>query len=222
MTASGRRSILLVGASRGLGKGLAQVFSQSGWSVTATVRDPKTSDLTGVEVMRVDIDHSDSVEALHAATAGRAFDVIFVVAGVGVDYAPIHKTDVDEALRIYRTNAISPIAFAERFIDRLAQAGQMAFMTSILGSIASNTTASADAYRASKSALNMLTKCFWIRHKDLTATLMHPGWVRTDMGGANADIDVDTSVAGMARVIDQRCGSGDLAYVDYTGRALPW
>jgi NAD(P)-dependent dehydrogenase (short-subunit alcohol dehydrogenase family) len=218
------RSILLIGTSRGLGKGLAEAYVKAGWSVVATVRDAKGVELPGGEVEPVDIDRPETVDALHAATEGRRFDVIFIVAGAGVNYAPIHKTPIEESLSLYRTNAISPVLFAEQFLDRLAPGGQMVFMTSMMGSIAGNTVGSADAYRASKSALNMLVKSFSLRHRDagLAITLMHPGWVRTDMGGANAAIDVDTSVAGMMKVLADRAGKGDLAYVDYTGAAWPW
>ena len=216
------KSILIVGASRGLGKGLAELYAKSGWSVLATVRDAKAAALGGVETATVDINDDVAVKALHEKTAGKAFDVIFVVAGVGSSYAPIHETEPDLALDIYRTNAVSPIRFAEAFTDRLAQNGQMVFMTSVMGSIAENETGGVDAYRASKAALNMLTKSFALRHKGITVTLMHPGWVKTDMGGASAQIDVPTSTAGIRKVVDQRTGKGDLAFVDYTGRAIPW
>ncbi len=216
------RSILLIGTSRGLGKGLAEVYVKAGWSVLATVRDAKGADLAGAEVAAVDIDKPETVDALHAATEGRSFEVIFIVAGAGVSYAPITQTPVEDSLSLYRTNAISPVLFAERFMDRLAPEGQIVFMTSKMGSIEGNRIGGADAYRASKAALNMLVKSFSVRHAGVTTTLMHPGWVRTDMGGPNAAIDVDTSVAGMIKVLGERAGKGDLAYVDYTGAVLPW
>jgi NAD(P)-dependent dehydrogenase (short-subunit alcohol dehydrogenase family) len=214
-------SILLVGASRGLGQGLAKQYVEDGWTVLATVRKG-SGEVAGAEFATVDIDKPDTVKALHEETTGRTFDVIFVVAGVGVSYAPIHETDPEEAQRVYRTNAISPVVFAEAFMDRLAEGGQVVFMTSALGSIAENQTGGVDAYRASKAALNMLAKSFSVRHQGVTVTLMHPGWVKTDMGGANAPVDVATSAKGMAVEIGKRQGAGDLAYVDYTGRAIPW
>jgi NAD(P)-dependent dehydrogenase (short-subunit alcohol dehydrogenase family) len=214
-------SILLVGASRGLGQGLAKQYVEDGWTVLATVRKGP-GEVPGAEFAAVDIDKPDTVKALCEKTEGRTFDVIFVVAGVGTSYAPIHETDPEDAQRVYRTNAISPIAFAEAFMDRLAEGGQVVFMTSAMGSIAENQTGGADAYRASKAALNMLAKSFSLRHQGVTVTLMHPGWVKTDMGGANAPVDVATSAKGMAVEIGKRQGAGDLAYVDYTGRAIAW
>lgn len=216
-----QKSILVVGASRGLGKGLAELYAKSGWSVLATVRDAKAAP-DGPEVATVDINDDAAVKALHDKTAGKAFDVIFVVAGIGATYAPIHETDPELALKIYRTNAVSPIRFAEAFADRLASGGQMVFMTSAMGSIAENGMGGADAYRASKAALNMLAKGFSLRHKDMTVTLMHPGWVKTDMGGDSAPVEVADSAKGMVEQVEKRTGAGDLAYIDYTGRAIPW
>ena len=129
-----QRSILIVGASRGLGKGLAEHYAESGWSVLATVRDPKAAP-TGPETATLDINDPAAVKALHEKTAGKSFDVIFVVAGAATTWAPIHETDPEDALSVYRTNAVSPINFAEAFVDRLAEGGQMAFMTSRMGSI---------------------------------------------------------------------------------------
>jgi NAD(P)-dependent dehydrogenase (short-subunit alcohol dehydrogenase family) len=216
------KSILIVGASRGLGKGLAERYVEGGWSVLGTVRDAKAAALDGAETATVDINDDAAVKALHDKTAGKAFDVIFVVAGAATSWGPIHETDPEDALSVYRTNAVSPIRFAEAFIDRLAEGGQMVFMTSRMGSIAENESGGVDAYRASKAALNMLAKGFSLRHKGMTVTLMHPGWVKTDMGGAGAPIDVATSTKGIVEQIDQRAGAGDLAYVDYTGRQIPW
>jgi NAD(P)-dependent dehydrogenase (short-subunit alcohol dehydrogenase family) len=215
------KSILVVGASRGLGKGLAELYAKGGWGVVATVRDAKAAP-EGVTVETVDINKPDQVKALHEKTAGKAFDVIFIVAGAATTWGPIHETDPEDALAVYRTNAVSPVNFAEAFVDRLAEGGQVVFMTSRMGSIAENGMGGVDAYRASKAALNMLAKSFSIRHKGLTVTLMHPGHVKTDMGGASAPIDVATSTKGIVEQVDKRTGAGDLAYVDYTGRAIPW
>ena len=216
------KSILLVGASRGLGKGLAEAYVKAGWDVLATVRQG-TGGVASAKFANVDIDQPDTVKALHTQTSSERFDVIFIVAGVATTtWAPIHETDPEDALKVYRTNALSPVLFAEAFTDRLAEGGQMVFMTSRMGSIAENGMGGVDAYRASKAALNMLAKSFAVRHKSLTVTLMHPGHVKTDMGGANAAIEIQTSVAGMVKEIDRRHGAGDLAFVDYTGKAIGW
>jgi NAD(P)-dependent dehydrogenase (short-subunit alcohol dehydrogenase family) len=216
---------LLVGASRGLGAGLVDAMTARGWRVTATVRDPARAAKTLAEaVEQVDIDVPEQVAALHARLNGQLFDLVFVVAGVstGNPATPIHQERPEEALRVYRTNALSPIAFAEAFVDRLTPSGMIAFMSSTLGSVTRNTNGGYDAYRASKAALNMLARSFAARHPALGVLIVHPGWVRTDMGGPNAPLDVATSTEAMATMLAARRGLRGTAYVDWENNEIPW
>lgn len=223
------RTALIVGASRGLGLGLAETFLQRGWHVTATQRSasPGLEALASeaLTVETADIDDDAAVAALHERLSGRSFDLVFVVAGVATQaHDPLHEVPRDVAAQVYLTNAVSPIRFAEAFRDRLAAKGLVAFMSSILGSVGLNESGGWENYRASKAALNTLARSFEIRHRDegFGVVLMHPGWVRTEMGGADADIDVPTSVAGMADVIEGHLGRAGCVYVDYTGKTLDW
>ena len=100
-------------------------------------------------------------------------------------------------------------------------------MSSRMGSVSLATTYAPgewETYRASKAALNMLARCFYQRHQDegRTVLIMHPGWVKTDMGGEDAPVDITTSVKGMYRNLEKWCGSGKEAYVDFEGNVLPW
>jgi NAD(P)-dependent dehydrogenase (short-subunit alcohol dehydrogenase family) len=228
MSAS-QKSALIVGASRGLGLGLVETFLARGWRVTATQRTPSpqlaalASDALRIET--VDIDDDAAVADLHARLGPQAYDLIFVVAGVATQaHDPAHAVPRAVAAQVYLTNAISPIRFAEAFRDRLAPGGSLALMSSILGSVALNESGGWEIYRASKAALNTLARSFAIRHSDtgISVLLVHPGWVRTDMGGAEADIDVATSVAGMADVVEARLGRPGSHYVDYRGETLAW
>ena len=124
--------------------------------------------------------------------------------------------------REFMTNSTSPIALAEALQASLAPDATVAFMTSILGSIGSNDFGTWELYRASKAALNMLATCYAVRHKSTPVLLLHPGWVRTEMGGPNAPLDVPTSVRGLADVIDKQAGRPGVAYLDYAGARLPW
>ena len=96
-------------------------------------------------------------------------------------------------------------------------------MTSQLGSIANN-TGGTELYRASKAALNSFTRSFAARHKDkgFTVLSLHPGWVRTDMGGPNAAIDVATSVKGLVDVVERAQADRRDGFFDYSGKELPW
>ncbi|GEP08666.1 SDR family oxidoreductase [Methylobacterium gnaphalii] len=224
-----RKTALIVGASRGLGLGLVDTFLARGWQVTATERtaSPGLAALDGdaLTIESVDIDDDDAVSELRTRLGQKSFDLIFVVAGVATRIDdPLHKVPREVAVQVYLTNAVSPIRFAEVFVDRVSPGGTIAFMSSILGSVSLNEAGGSDTYRASKAALNTYARTFESRHRarPFGVLLMHPGWVSTDMGGVGADLDVATSVAGMADVIESRSGQRGIAYLDYAGRTLAW
>jgi NAD(P)-dependent dehydrogenase (short-subunit alcohol dehydrogenase family) len=229
------RNVLLIGASRGLGLGLARLFAARGWNVVATGRGNSTglksaeASANGwIRIEHVDINDHAEVNELHRRLSGELFDVIFVIAGVHDDTTkPIHEVPVPEAARLFITNAYSPIYVAETVFDRLKPRGTLAIMSSRMGSLALATTYAAgewETYRASKAALNMLARCFYQRHHDQGRTLliMHPGWVKTDMGGEDAPVDLTASVEGLYQTLEKWNGSGEEVYVDYEGNVLPW
>ncbi|ACL56125.1 SDR family NAD(P)-dependent oxidoreductase [Methylobacterium nodulans] len=223
------RSALIVGASRGLGLGLVKALLSRGWDVTATARGP-APDLEGLapvapRVERVDIDDDATVMRLRETLVGRSFDVVFIVAGVATDaQVPVPEIDRAVALKVYETNAISPIRAAETLAPLVAPGGLVVLMSSILGSVAANDSGDWESYRASKAALNTLARSFEARHRadPFGVVLMHPGWVRTAMGGPEADIDVATSTEGMAEVLERQLGRKGCVYLDYRGETLPW
>ncbi|MFE1603220.1 SDR family NAD(P)-dependent oxidoreductase [Methylobacterium sp. ID0610] len=223
------RSALIVGASRGLGLGLVKALLARGWDVTATARGsaPELEGLAPVApaIERVDIDDDAAVAGLRDRLAGRSFDVVFIVAGVATDaHVPVPEIDRAVALRVYETNALSPIRAAETLAPLVAPGGLVALMSSVLGSVGANESGGWESYRASKAALNTLTRSFELRHRadPFGMVLMHPGWVRTEMGGADADIDVATSTEGMADVLERQLGRKGCVYLDYRGETLPW
>jgi NAD(P)-dependent dehydrogenase (short-subunit alcohol dehydrogenase family) len=232
---SSTRNVLLIGASRGLGLGLAKLFAARNWNVVATERSSSAglqavaASVTGrMRIERVDITNHDEVKQLRRRLSGELFDVIFIVAGVHDDTTkPIHEVPVPEAARLFITNAHSPMYVAETVFDLLKLDGTLAIMSSRMGSVALATTYAAgewETYRASKAALNMLARCFYQRHRDEGRTLltMHPGWVKTDMGGEDAPVDLTTSVEGLYNTLEKWRGSGQEAYVDFEGNVLPW
>lgn len=226
------KSAIIIGASRGLGLGLAQEFAGRGWQVVATARGPApeldaavAASGGRITVQAVDIDHQDSVAALDAALGDTKFDLVFVNAGT---YGPRHgSTDEvtpQEIAGLMMTNAIAPIRTARTLLPRVNDGGTVALMTSILGSVALNTHGTMDLYRASKASLNTISRSFWandVKDRDLTLLNLHPGWVKTAMGGDGADIDVATSVAGLADVVETSHSKAH-RYLDYTGKELPW
>ncbi len=225
------KTILLAGASRGLGLGLAAEFLNRGWNVIASARAPDAA--TGLQALHrshadrlslatLDIASPDSIKSFAGALSGRTIDVVFVVAGISSQRdTPIEDAPLDKVALEFITNAAGPIALAAAVLAHTPPTGTVAFMTSLLGSIASNAGGGLDLYRASKAALNMLAVNFSLRHKTRPVLLIHPGWVRTDMGGENAPLDIATSAKGMADVIEAAHRPG-VAYVDYRGEKLPW
>jgi NAD(P)-dependent dehydrogenase (short-subunit alcohol dehydrogenase family) len=222
---------IIIGASRGLGLGLAKEFAGRGWDVVATQRghsaalgEAAAASGGRIAVETVDIDDAAAVEQL----AGRApgpYDLVFINAGItGPAHHAAHKATVDEVGALMMTNAVSPIRTARVFLPLVKDGGTLALMTSILGSVALRNHGHAELYSASKAALNSLTRGFVatdVKDRPVAVLSLHPGWVKTDMGGDGADIDVATSVKGLADVITTDTAPGH-RYLDYTGKTLPW
>ncbi|HUW38228.1 MAG TPA: SDR family oxidoreductase [Rhodocyclaceae bacterium] len=228
-------SVLIVGASRGLGLGLATEFVSRGWRVVASARQPgraealKTLALANpgkLEIEAVDIDRREQVVALSRRLAGRSFDIVFVNAGImGPAHQRAEEATVEEVGQLFYTNAVAPVALARLFLDRIKpEGGVLAFMSSRLGSVAGNTEGGTELYRASKAALNSLTRglAAELRERSIAVLSLHPGWVRTDMGGASAPLDVATSARGLIDVMIGRRGSRGHDYLDYSGAKIPW
>lgn len=220
------KTAIIIGASRGLGLGLAQELAGRGWQVTATQRSAspalaEAASAGGITVATVDIDDAASVAALMAQAPG-PFDLVFINAGVTGPQATADTVALDDLAALMMTNAVAPVRTARTLVGHVKPGGTIAFMTSILGSVTLRTHAMAELYSASKAALNSLTRGFAaIEGKDFAVLSLHPGWVKTDMGGAGADIDVATSVAGLADVLEAESAAGH-RYLDYTGKTLPW
>ena len=225
---------LIVGGSRGIGLGLVAEHLKRGWDVTTTVRtgsaevDALAREANGrLAVDKADITNPAEVSALAGRLAGQSYDLLFLNAGImaGRGAALVDVPDGD-VVSIFMTNAISPIRVADKLIGTVAPKGTVAFMSSVLGSISTNDDGRAELYRASKAALNSLILSFRARHRaarpDLTVLAMHPGVVRTSMGGPGAPLDIDTSVTGVTNVLERRAGSGATAFIDYKGDIIPW
>lgn len=225
------RLALVVGASRGLGLGLAAELNRRGWRVVATARDAagrqRLQQVAGaIEVETVDINDDAAVAALRRRVDARTFDLVFVNAGI----SPPERRDAadasrEEAAAVFLTNAVAPIRLARNFLDRVRDgSGVIAFMSSGLGSVANKTDSYSDLYSASKAALNSLSRSFAaaLGGKRITVLAIAPGWVRTDMGGPHAPLSVEDSARGIADVLERRAGTGRHGFVDHRGRDVAW
>jgi NAD(P)-dependent dehydrogenase (short-subunit alcohol dehydrogenase family) len=227
--ASGK-SALIIGASRGLGLGIAKEMLDQGWQVTATVRSaPKNSELMEyhgqVTLDSLDINNSTLVEGFVNRVSGQIFDVVFINAGIGGPEGKTAETvSTEDMTHLFMTNAISPVRLAYKLLPMVKpDTGILAFMTSVLGSIERNDHGMAPLYSASKAALNQLTRSFVAEVKEpITILSLHPGWVKTDMGGPHADIDITTSVKGLVKVLESKADSHVHEFLDYKGETIPW
>jgi NAD(P)-dependent dehydrogenase (short-subunit alcohol dehydrogenase family) len=130
-----------------------------------------------------------------------------------------------EVGQLFFTNAVAPINLAQRFVDRIRpDTGVLAFMSSVLGSVTMPDAPELALYKASKAALNSMTNSFVTQLGETSLTLLslHPGWVKTDMGGEGADIDVETSTRGLVDQVNAYVGKGGHHFINYRGETIPW
>ena len=217
---------LIIGASRGLGLGLANTLADRGWQVTATTRNTVPQCHSSINWLTLDINDAAQRSSVKQSLSERQFEVIFVNAGV---FGPAHQdltlTSDEEMVSLFITNTISPVRCAAELQPLLvADSGILALMSSQLGSLNENTTGAYSLYAASKSALNMLSHQLSDSTAQQRQTLLcvHPGWVQTDMGGADATLTVSESVNAVADQLEKWRGKGGHHYIDYSGKKLTW
>ena len=228
------QTILLSGASRGLGHAMAAEFLKKGWSVLGTVRGTRRTllhDLADAHPGRVaieslDICEPDQIAALRDRLSGRRFDMLFVNAGT-TNRDPtetIGAVSTEEFVRIMVTNALSPMRVVESLAPMVPASGLVGVMSSGQGSVANNETGQRELYRGSKAALNMFMRSFAARNAGTgrAMVVMAPGWVRTELGGPEARLTIEESIPGLVEVLLAQQGKPGLRYLDYQGRTVPW
>ncbi len=231
--ASPQKTVLLIGASRGLGFAMVEEYLRRGWRVIATGRENSTAKLLelskaaqgSLEVETLDITVPAQMIALHRRLSGRQLDLLFVNAGVkNDDSETIADVSTDEFVRVMVTNSLSPMRAIETLQDLVRPDGTIGVMSSGQGSVTNNVNGNYEVYRGSKAALNMFMRSFAARHADDSKTLllMAPGWVRTDMGGPQARLSIEESIPNLVNTIESHAGRRGLHYLDYLGRVVPW
>jgi NAD(P)-dependent dehydrogenase (short-subunit alcohol dehydrogenase family) len=227
---------LITGANRGLGLEFARQYAADGWRVFAACRDPdkaaelrKLADGSGgrIRVLRMDVADGASVKAAAAELGREPVDLLLNNAGIG---SPPRKTlgslDYAAWMRVLDVNTLGPVRVVEALLDNVASSDRrlIVTITSGMGSIGDNTSGGSYAYRSSKAAVNMAVKSLSIdlAPRRVTCVVIHPGWVRTDMGGPGGKLSPAESIAAMRAVIEG-LGPGDSGkFLSYAGREFPW
>ena len=220
-------TVLVIGASRGIGHELARQYRDDGATVHATVRKPADEEALkaiGCVVHRIDVIDPDHWSALGSAIATTAFDVAIHNAGVAGPRSegPPTRDAFDETMR---ANVWAAMQMAPVVGPRVAAAhGRLVVISSRMGSIGARDTANFSTYRASKAAVNSVMKDAAITYgpQGAICVAMHPGWVRTDMGGAGADLDVVDSAKGIRRTIEGLTRDDNGCFFNYDGAAMRW
>ena len=228
------KTILITGASRGIGAALANYWLGRGHDVIAAARNPEGArDLWELErdygerlqVVSLDVESAESIAAAARKLEGRAIDVLVNNAGVypsgPSEFPLVAEADLVKAMSV---NALGPIRVTQAFLPHLerARAPIVAVVSSLMGSLGDNRAGKSYAYRMSKAAANMFVRSFAVDYPKIMAVTLHPGWVATDMGGARAPVKPVDSAAGLAKILDALTPAQSGKFLAYDGRELAW
>jgi NAD(P)-dependent dehydrogenase (short-subunit alcohol dehydrogenase family) len=221
-------TIFITGAGRGIGLELARVYAAAGYHVIASVRSvtQAKSELSFAELIELEVTDPTSVAALHEFMKTKTIDVVINNAGIiGPDAQSTTDMNFDGFMKTLEVNTVAPLRIAQALLPALQRATtpKLATISSMMGSLS---YASSDrvAYRASKAAANKVVQCLATDFKPMGIAVasLHPGWVRTDMGGTDADIDVKESAAGIKAVMDKLSLATTGRFWNYDGNNLDW
>jgi len=222
-------AVLITGANRGIGLELARQYSAAGWRVIATARRPEAAAaLRGlaVRVVQLDVTDPQSVERMAQELSGTPIDLLINNAGIQPLMWTLEEVDFAAFERALAVNAVGPVRVTRALLPNL-RAGALRRIVNIttnLSSIAANTEGGFYGYRESKAALNMFTKSLAadLGPEGFVCIVLHPGWVKTDLGGPQAPVEVEESVRGMRGVIDRLSPADNGAFLTWAGERMAW
>lgn len=229
------QTVVLTGANRGLGLAHAQAFLQAGDTVYACVRAPQEAEelkqlaanFPRLQVLAYDAAASDAPAKLKAQLGDTPIDVLFANAGANAKVREQLAT-VDAAVmaELFQINTIAPLQLARALIENVLRSNRkiVAFQSSLMGSIQDNTSGGSYSYRISKTALNMAAKNLAeeFRARALVSVALHPGWVRTRMGGEAAPLSIEQSVAGQQALLARLTSANNGQFFNWDGAIIPW
>jgi len=230
-------SILITGSNRGLGLEMVRQYYQDGWNVIACSRDPvhseELNDLVSqaqsdrLMLLPLNVKNPEDIKNFEKKFKIPPIDILMNNAGVwgpvGTEFGTVEQ---DPWLDVFKVNTIAPLLLAQVLIEQIANSKLkiIANISSQMGSIADNTGGREYIYRSSKAALNAVTKTMAVdlKNKGITVISLHPGWVKTDMGGQNAAITPTESVNGIKHVLNTISLKDSGSFIKYNGERLSW
>jgi NAD(P)-dependent dehydrogenase (short-subunit alcohol dehydrogenase family) len=229
-------TVLVTGANRGLGLEFARQYAADGWQVHAACRDPEAAQELGrlaaesggaIHVLALEVTDIASVRAAAQSLAGEAIDLLINNAGVGSPKKQrLGSLDYAAWARVLDVNTLGPMRVVEAFLDSVAKGSdrKIVTLTSAMGSIADNGSGGSYAYRSSKAAVNIVIKSLSIdlAPRGITCVVVHPGWVRTDMGGPDGKLTPTQSVTALRKLIAGLQPADTGRFFNYDGKTYPW
>ena len=229
-------TVLITGANRGLGLEFCRQYAEQGWQVIACSRNPDdASDLNNlasrhpnIQLEALDVADFEQIDVLSKKLANRGIDVLINNAGIYADNKNngFGHFDYQAWTNSLLINTQAPAKMTEAFLAQIKNSDKklVVNISSLMGSIADNGSGGSVFYRSSKAALNAAMKSLAIELKSQSVGVLtlHPGWVRTDMGGPNGLIDADESISGMRAVIENFSLEQSGCFVKYDGTPMPW
>ena len=223
-------TVLLIGASRGIGFELARQYTAHSWRVIATARsDEGLARLKALDAqaLRVDVANPASNSGLAWQLDGEKIDLAIYVAGAMDRNGASTPPTRDSFDAVMHTNVMGAMQVIPQIVPMVQETqGVIACISSIMGSMQETTSSNAALYRVSKAALNMVVRCTQAEQPDVTVLAIHPGWVQTDMGGASAPLTPGQSASSVRqtlnRILEQRDPIHRGAFLNHDGQSLPW
>jgi len=229
-------TILITGSNRGIGLELVRTFVDRNWHVLACCRRPHQAvELSAiaeesggrVAIHPLDVADSKQIRSLVETCGDRSIDILFNNAGIaGPSSQRFGPIDTGEWLETLRINTLAPYHMAVAFVEQVARSRRRIIATigSQLGSIADNTSGGRYAYRTSKAAVHMVMKGLAVDLADrrITSVALHPGWVKTNIGGPQAPVSPAESAAGLYRVLATLTPEDSGKLWSWDGSQLPW
>jgi len=215
--------VLITGANRGIGLEFARQYAADGWDVIAAARQSSPElDAVGVRVEPLDLTDADAVVGF-AEKIGGPLDLFIANAGTSHPMDTVGADSARDWQAMMMVNVIAPFQLGQALLPRMARDGKMICISSGMGSIGEN-SGGWIPYRTSKAALNMAWNCLALeaRRDGVTAVALSPGWVKTRMGGAGAEISTEESVGSMRKLIDRLTIADTGGFLRRDGSELPW